>query len=343
MLGNLLSKYIINQVTTEKVPSIYAKKCINSRQKRMRCNACVTACPESALSYGTEIKLNTEKCSNCNRCSSVCPSVAFVPRMEAIKPLYEAVHNQNRVSICCQKSSSRGTIMVGCLCELPWEFFAYAAMDKEVILDLSGCEQCTEENAVLMIKKNIERLKEFLGQDLFYESITLADKNGKVVEAQYTRREMLFYLLNQGKETAAVAAPFLFPKNEDPRIYRTLLTGRVRKMSDEKKRLYGWNSLVIGKSCYGCQVCEKLCPQQAIQILEEEGRRYFVHNYAKCTHCSICKTVCNQKAIELSYIRKDGSRFFTAYEIESSRCKICKDPIPPSHDEYCIICRRKQK
>lgn len=343
MLGNLLSKYMMKQLTTEKVPTIYPEKCINVRQRRMRCQECILACPEDALVLGRKIVLNQKKCTNCNRCAAVCPSVTFVPRTEVLEPLYQAIQQKESISITCNKSTEKSSIKVGCLSELPWEFYAYIALDRQLILDCSYCEECEDKQASQFIQKNIARLKEFMGECRFFEAVTIVSSKEESLECQYTRRELLTYLAHQGKQKATFFAPFIFNQNEDARIYRSLLVSKVQRINKEQKLDYGWNTVALGKKCYGCGVCEKLCPQNAISIKEEEGNYYFIHHFGKCTHCGICKVVCNQKAIELTFIQKDGSRLRTVYKIDVEHCKVCNDPIPPSLGGCCDICKRKQK
>ena len=343
MLESLLSRYMIKQIAADKVPTVYSEKCINTRQKRQHCEKCVTACPANALENKKGIQLYKDKCTNCNLCVSVCPSVTFVPRMETLEPLYRAVHGQNVVTIGCSKSKADTTIKVECIAQLPWEYFAYVALDNQLQLDLSCCSQCDHQNLKSLIENHLSRLEIFLPEKLYQQHVCLLYGEDGTAGNQLTRREMFSYLYGQGKDQLAKAVPFLFPKNKDARVYRTLLVGKVRQQKKQENRLYGWDYVGVTTKCYGCGVCEQLCPQQAIVIVEEEGIRYFTHNYGKCTHCGICKTVCNQDAIRYSYSKRSGEKIVTAYKLITRNCKDCNDPIPESEDGLCMICRRKRK
>lgn len=342
MLGSLLGNYLIKQFAVQKTPTVYADKCMNVRQKRQLCTECVTTCPKDALTYQNGIQLNSEKCTNCNLCAAICPSVVFVPLMESLEGMYRTIHENKNISISCKQSDSESLIKVRCICELPWEVLAYAALDQKLTVELSKCNQCVHEKETKLIQSKIQRLQEFLGEDLFEENVSLTFDSKTQMDNRLTRREVFSYMMNQGKKATVMTAPFLFPKNEDARIYRTLLVQKVQKLSTNISREYGWNAVGVNASCYGCKTCEKLCPQKAIKIVDEDEKRYFTHNYAKCTHCGICRTVCNEQAPVLFFDKKDGCRIVTAYEIEANRCNVCKDPIPSSEDGLCIVCRRKQ-
>ena len=342
MLGTLLTKHLLRQLTEEKIPTVYASKCTNARQKKTFCSACVDACPNKALSYKNGINISSDLCNDCNLCASICPSVVFVPRMESLEKLYRSVHEQKVVTVSCESSANKDVLKVGCICELPWELMAYICLDQKLSLDLSHCHSCDRENAKTIITKNLERLKVFLDEEHFSKQVHVKYEEEINDGNEITRRELFTYMMNQSKQAVVISAPFLFPKNNDARIYRSMLVQKVKRLQEKEIRNYGWNTVLVTNSCYGCGICEKLCPQQAIQIVDEEERRYFVHNYAKCTHCGICSTVCIMSAPVLSYCIKSGEQLITACEIEVNNCFECKDPIPPTEDGLCVICRRKQ-
>lgn len=57
------------------------------------------------------------------------------------------------------------------------------------------------------------------------------------------------------------------------------------------------------KECTGCGCCASVCPQNCIQIAEDEfGYIYPAINYNICTNCGLCKKSCpNNKKISFSY------------------------------------------
>lgn len=49
----------------------------------------------------------------------------------------------------------------------------------------------------------------------------------------------------------------------------------------------------VKKNCFGCEICETVCPYSAITMVEdEEGFRYPKINLNLCVDCGLCKRVC---------------------------------------------------
>lgn len=47
------------------------------------------------------------------------------------------------------------------------------------------------------------------------------------------------------------------------------------------------------KQCCGCEACVNICPQKAIEMVEDEyGYKYPKINYEKCVSCGLCKRTC---------------------------------------------------
>lgn len=55
----------------------------------------------------------------------------------------------------------------------------------------------------------------------------------------------------------------------------------------------------LKKQCTGCRACEKLCPQNAIEMREDERGFLYPHiDYEKCIKCGICKSRCPINHVE---------------------------------------------
>ena len=51
--------------------------------------------------------------------------------------------------------------------------------------------------------------------------------------------------------------------------------------------------------CTGCLLCRLYCPENAIEIINHEGKEKVRINYDYCKGCGICSSVCPVKAITM--------------------------------------------
>ena len=54
---------------------------------------------------------------------------------------------------------------------------------------------------------------------------------------------------------------------------------------------------IITDKCIGCKICEWYCPDSAIKIVENDGKKRAVVDYDYCKGCLICLGACPSKAI----------------------------------------------
>lgn len=52
--------------------------------------------------------------------------------------------------------------------------------------------------------------------------------------------------------------------------------------------------------CIGCQICFRVCPAQAIKIVEDDRGKRPVFFLYRCMYCAQCAESCPTKAIELT-------------------------------------------
>lgn len=345
MFSSLISRYMIDKVIMQKTPSIKRRKCINKLQRKQKCELCKELCKSGAISLGNEVTIDESKCTNCTICAGVCPTGTIVPTLDVIEKQYNSIIKLDNIYISCEREEQNTDLKVECLAILPWEFFAYLALDKKVNILNHKCEDCDEVRLCEHFNRTLKRLEEFLGNELYTEKINFLNGDDNVDSREYSRREIFKLFGEESKRLMTQVAPIKLEENNNARIYRSLLVKKIRAIKEKElddSRKFGWNGLKVNNSCYGCGVCSTICPQGAITIKEDENKkRKFIHNYARCTHCGLCTTVCLDKSIENVIISEDAINLLKEFEISSLSCSVCKMPIKAEEGAMCIICQRK--
>lgn len=341
MINGFISKYLIDKVVTQKAPSINKKKCINRVQKKYKCELCKSLCENSAISLENEISIDKDKCNNCNICASICPTATLVPTLDVIEKQYNMISKYDDISISCNKESIISDWSVQCLAVLPWELLAYICLENKLYIVGKNCSECQHKALADNLKGNLNQLKIFLGDEMYKEKVIFIDSNKDIPVKEFSRRELFKILGEESKRLFTDIVPIKFEENKNGRIYRSLLVKKVKDLSrDGKNDSYGWHGVQISKECWGCGMCERICPQSAISITLNNGQRKFSHDYTRCTHCGLCKISCRDNAIE-NVTTYSNINEKTEWNISSLTCSKCNDPIKSSDGGLCIACRIK--
>lgn len=338
----MFSRFFINKIIEKETPILNTKRCINNLQKRQHCNLCIKCCPQKALVIDNKIILDKSKCDNCSICSNVCPTGAWIPNIKKVEKNYYKICKLEDVSIGCSEEKYNADINVECIAELPWDFLAYIALENKVILSIRNCKSCKLENLIQEVNKNIKRLKNFLGEEKFNDNIVLVEDEGELPVKQVSRRELFMMLGDESKRLLSNAVPIDLLENKNGRIYRSALLNKINK--NNIKDNFTWCGVSVNHNCYGCGICEKLCPNMAIKIkVDTKGNQMFNHDYTKCTHCGICTSICIEKAITLVNRKSNDLLTNDVFKIKSLFCSVCNDPIKEDDYGICIICKNKRK
>ena len=290
----MISRFIFSLLAddihkTIATPVVDYGRCYNRKQKRQECTVCRDICPKKAIVYGKQIRINPKLCSGCHLCCGVCPTQCISQQSSFIKG--NNMTDEDTLMICCrQYGTGFAGINIPCIASLPWEFYAYSSYRAPISIATADCSQC-KFGAEKYLQVIHERLQLFWG-DAYSEKIL---RHTQASSARYSRREVLSFFIKKDEHPVGALAPENTDKEpvEHPSFYRKLLLNEL-----DEHQMHGWLTWKIDQSCWGCQVCEKLCPCQAIQVVEENGLRMLSHNVLRCIGCQLCKITCPEKCIE---------------------------------------------
>lgn len=288
-------------------PTIDRRLCRNLRpHKGGRCTDCETICPEKLFSRAGHVKDFTN-CIDCGLCTSVCPARCFSPSQEQLdKDLRIADLEGERIWIGCEKSQRHSDVVRTCVGSLDWEYLAYLALVKKVVLDLTPCAGCDNPTCVEHVRRTARRLLEFLGPKLFVARITLAQKETDApYEAKvYDRREMMQRVTTGSRSTTKQLLRMIPGVREEEEnkatVHRQLLHQRLRQIKEgsDVPVTFGYWLPTVNENCYGCGKCVKACRAGALELVDsEDGTCRVVVTPWKCSECGNCTTACLAKAM----------------------------------------------
>ena len=85
------------------------------------------------------------------------------------------------------------------------------------------------------------------------------------------------------------------------------------------------------ENCSLCSVCSSLCPFDAIEVDEEQGK--LVLDVEKCQVCGLCFSACPASAIELLYYEPESLLDYVKEQMEKTGFKtlavVCRGGSPP--------------
>lgn len=342
--------------------------CLNRRQTKHPCRVCSELCPGQAIPANpVTTRIDFTKCVNCGLCITACPGRCFAPDVKRQSTI-SAPAKAGAVSFACAHADvPEMQKRMECLCGIPWEWLAALAMRMKVRLYVGSCEVCEYAACREQLAENLSQLQLFLGEERFKQRVFLIDDademKAKEEDAPVDRRKALDIFRRKVTKTVAVSVAGMMPKPEsDPEkdgfAYRRLMAdmiaadciARNKKSKEENKPAqypeYGMLLPDFNENCYGCGLCEKVCPHKALTVERDgEGQSVISIEPWKCTACGLCASVCLVKGISGMAVQPvrylETQRFV---RVHYDCCSVCGIPIAhDAQDGMCIACGVKAR
>ena len=351
----LFTRYAMDALMKTSHPEVIRRQCWNLHPHRTPCTACKDICPYGdAIFTRPNLVKDWDPCTDCGLCVSACRSGCIVPSPEQVQRDTSLADTDNdTLWLGCEKSTRKNTAVRTCIASFSWEALAYLALNKKLVLDLTPCGECENDACAAQLRKELTRLVEFLGPQLFESRVTLAYAQD---EAPYhvqelSRREMFSHMTEgsrAGTKKLLQMLPGLRSEEDSAADFRLMLHQRTKqlKAASETPLRYGWYLPNFTQKCFGCGKCEKACRSGALKLEDlPDGQTRVVITPWKCSECGVCVAACSNSGIDGMKLRQLTTLGpVSVYKCSKTLCADCGKPIAPNSSEgICSVCRIKRR
>ncbi|MEA3302521.1 MAG: 4Fe-4S binding protein [Pseudomonadota bacterium] len=355
------TKHLKDMVTQElRLPEIDADACVYGYYDQADCSACVDTCPTGAWVLNDEsLGLDTDACDGCGLCIPACPGGALHIHLPwVIRPF----SGRTIALFTCERSSiDRNPATLPCIHSLGLRqlLLLYNSGIEYLLIATAECAECTRHQPT-GIHQRVEQLNKLL-HERRKPPMSIIQRSDNVWMRIFKTDEMISrgthlsrrkFLRGGGemiRHQLVVADPLNLPE------CRTVPPGQWLPNAEHDEAHWPWTPRLDERRCNGCDACIKLCPTDALQLLQETNDEEqkdvnedggFVPAYrlnpSHCTGCGICATVCELQAITIHSFSLCPD---DTIELSEKRCSACGNSyhLPrhnsQSEESLCRICR----
>lgn len=325
-------------------PPLDSKRCINSKQGRVKCSACSQICAGGAIVDAAKGKADWSKCISCGLCTVVCPSGAlgFADyKLSRMKKMLS--DNKETHTLSCPYAQADADGKAWCVASYHWEQIAALALQGKVEIIRGDCANCERREKLACFDQTLEQVHRFLGDEVYNSCVVLREK-GECAPKEVSRRELFGKFIPSVRKKRAESGFQAKEYGTDGLAVRRMLADVV-KLQEEPEREYTWLMPAFTDSCWACGICSKVCPNEAIKPKEKDGVWRMVCSPMKCTGCGICENVCMYGGIKgLKEVKLAAGKRVAVHKVQAQICPECGAAVQPGSEyELCLRCRAIQK
>ncbi len=365
---NMISKSSLKRLLTFENISFERKACLNDSNRLTVCNACINACPTQAIKLHSNIPdVNPLTCVDCGTCIGECPVLAFDHTQYPYEELLNQIKKHPNAQITCtQAENYQYGIKIPCYLYLDIPLLLKYSKGKEQInLYIGACNSCSKSDG-RTIQQHMEKLQKQLTAHqldvrIQYSDLIL-DKTKDVMINGLTRRELLkmvsmtnikqiFWEKGGEVEEEKLKNSKKGLNTRERTKHKMLLKRRVfhqylYQASENKEDMTSKDflSIKILQSCIGCNICEKICPTDALKWVSNGNESSLIFSIQSCISCKKCyacptESIQFEKASIKTYLQGENKVLIT---FQTNQCISCGENFRSFDGKStCYICTSK--
>lgn len=280
-----------------------SKNCLNIKKPYPKeCRACIQYCPHGAISENKSITI--DKCTECGVCMSVCPSDGFMDN--DMDNLGEYILNSEQIILNCPLAEPEGYEIscLGMLDKDAWTMLMILAGDKEVKILTGECGTCPDRAACAVSVGYFKEIHEAWPEHPRVEIEVVPSDDSKPSNPNVTKLRVTAKKRTSLREQGRKKVKELFPDIMAEESYPIPKTREwiAEALSSKQELKIPFETIKVNDSCTGCGVCSKICPQNALQQTERDGKIILVYEPLKCVQCARCVDICGPEAMRMEYV-----------------------------------------
>ncbi len=315
-------------------PQHTAERCLLERHAVGGCDLCEQACPHDAVRLSDHVEILSDACTGCGLCVQACPSGALeyapLPVMVMLKDQGVSTDDPIPASLRCAEVPGEAP-EVACLARVtPAHLLASAAWGQQLDLIHGQCSTCKiggpkVPEKVRATRQTASAYRQHLpdlrpkhqrpaARMVSWFDLEPSSRPVRVVRTEapkpVSRRGALGALWGSTKRGLAQA----IPDRPLPGVDAVPEPGRIadewiwRKRALKPRPSDGtpqhWPAPAVNESCTFCQVCETVCPTNAIaRETQPDGTISLRLEMAACNGCNACVVSCPTDAMRLETTR----------------------------------------
>lgn len=349
-------------------PLVTSGLCSHAADRPDGCRRCQQACPRDAIRLDMEPVVG-ESCVGCGGCVGACPtgSLDGAPLSDAaiVAALDPGRLAAGQAVFACQHAPDvQGATRFPCLGRISDIVLLEALRrgGKHVVLAMGDCETCDLRRAVGALPAAVAVARVVAGAGAIQvtelrpgsalppDVARHAPTRGVASGPDMGRRELFQFVRRGAARAAATAVEELAhgsappPAGRPPGRRDRLAALAVAFGTTESGPLpagSAFGHVTVSEACFGCNVCEAICPTRAL-VRRETGDRFSLEVHDPlCTACGLCQVACLDGAIRVLPAERISYRPRLLREIHGGRCAGCGRF--SSTGALCRICRSASK